>query len=157
MSSVLRAIFKKAVELNLNTVSPNESRIVGGWDPFKKEYLLSVVDVKTESTTGAAFADQPNADAISPDDVDDGVGGDTNAPSGLTVSPTDIEFGELEVNKPETSVVNIVNNNSDPINITSVISSNSTNSVSDSSFVVCLLYTSPSPRDGLLSRMPSSA
>ena len=26
-----------------------------------------------------------------------------------------------------------------------------------SGFVVCLLYTSPSPRDGLLSRMPSSA
>ena len=25
------------------------------------------------------------------------------------------------------------------------------------SFQVCLLYTSPSPRDGLLSRMPSSA
>ena len=25
------------------------------------------------------------------------------------------------------------------------------------SFLVCLLYTSPSPRDGLLSRMPSSA
>ena len=24
-------------------------------------------------------------------------------------------------------------------------------------FVLCLLYTSPSPRDGLLSRMPSSA
>ena len=24
-------------------------------------------------------------------------------------------------------------------------------------FVTCLLYTSPSPRDGLLSRMPSSA
>ena len=24
-------------------------------------------------------------------------------------------------------------------------------------FMVCLLYTSPSPRDGLLSRMPSSA
>ena len=24
-------------------------------------------------------------------------------------------------------------------------------------FVSCLLYTSPSPRDGLLSRMPSSA
>ena len=24
-------------------------------------------------------------------------------------------------------------------------------------FVACLLYTSPSPRDGLLSRMPSSA
>ena len=24
-------------------------------------------------------------------------------------------------------------------------------------FAICLLYTSPSPRDGLLSRMPSSA
>ena len=30
-------------------------------------------------------------------------------------------------------------------------------SVSDSSSDGCLLYTSPSPRDGLLSRMPSSA
>ena len=30
-------------------------------------------------------------------------------------------------------------------------------SMTDSSLVTCLLYTSPSPRDGLLSRMPSSA
>ena len=29
--------------------------------------------------------------------------------------------------------------------------------VSYGSYIVCLLYTSPSPRDGLLSRMPSSA
>ena len=28
---------------------------------------------------------------------------------------------------------------------------------SDSEYDSCLLYTSPSPRDGLLSRMPSSA
>ena len=28
---------------------------------------------------------------------------------------------------------------------------------SDTLIAVCLLYTSPSPRDGLLSRMPSSA
>ena len=27
----------------------------------------------------------------------------------------------------------------------------------DKQRIVCLLYTSPSPRDGLLSRMPSSA
>ena len=35
-----------------------------------------------------------------------------------------------------------------------------TNKVDDADMVVintCLLYTSPSPRDGLLSRMPSSA
>ena len=31
------------------------------------------------------------------------------------------------------------------------------NEKSESSFYTCLLYTSPSPRDGLLSRMPSSA
>ena len=29
--------------------------------------------------------------------------------------------------------------------------------VIDKSMPICLLYTSPSPRDGLLSRMPSSA
>ena len=29
--------------------------------------------------------------------------------------------------------------------------------VNESSVITCLLYTSPSPRDGLLSRMPSSA
>ena len=28
---------------------------------------------------------------------------------------------------------------------------------SNGRFIICLLYTSPSPRDGLLSRMPSSA
>ena len=27
----------------------------------------------------------------------------------------------------------------------------------DDQYYICLLYTSPSPRDGLLSRMPSSA
>ena len=31
------------------------------------------------------------------------------------------------------------------------------NYLSDKQFIYCLLYTSPSPRDGLLSRMPSSA
>ena len=143
VSSVLRAIFKKAVELNLNTVSPNESRIVGGWDPFKKEYLLSVVDVETKSTTGVAFADQPNADVVAPDGAggdggngDDG--GDTNAPSGLTVFPTDIEFGELEVNKPETSVVNIVNNDPDFISITSITSNNPTYDVGNMVFPIML-------------------
>ena len=31
------------------------------------------------------------------------------------------------------------------------------NALDDAGLMVCLLYTSPSPRDGLLSRMPSSA
>ena len=29
--------------------------------------------------------------------------------------------------------------------------------LTDGEIIICLLYTSPSPRDGLLSRMPSSA
>ena len=33
----------------------------------------------------------------------------------------------------------------------------STNKKNDGKYWDCLLYTSPSPRDGLLSRMPSSA
>eukprot|EP01016_Furgasonia_blochmanni_P039533 TRINITY_DN4927_c0_g1_i2.p1 TRINITY_DN4927_c0_g1~~TRINITY_DN4927_c0_g1_i2.p1 ORF type:complete len:109 (+),score=21.08 TRINITY_DN4927_c0_g1_i2:21-347(+) len=33
----------------------------------------------------------------------------------------------------------------------------SSNILIDSNWNICLLYTSPSPRDGLLSRMPSSA
>ena len=134
VSSVLRAIFKKAVELNLNITSPNESRIVGGWDPFKKEYLLSVVDVKTESTIDVELADQPNAGVVVPGDASGGGGGDTNVLSGLTVSPTNIDFGKMEVNKREKSVVNIVNNNPDPINITSVIFNNSTYRVDGLSF-----------------------
>ena len=31
------------------------------------------------------------------------------------------------------------------------------NNTEDGEYIRCLLYTSPSPRDGLLSRMPSSA
>ena len=36
------------------------------------------------------------------------------------------------------------------------VAQRSTSSTTDGDFA-CLLYTSPSPRDGLLSRMPSSA
>ena len=35
--------------------------------------------------------------------------------------------------------------------------SNSFTSANNANWIICLLYTSPSPRDGLLSRMPSSA
>ena len=34
---------------------------------------------------------------------------------------------------------------------------NFSNNMGNANYSVCLLYTSPSPRDGLLSRMPSSA
>ena len=37
------------------------------------------------------------------------------------------------------------------------VNRNSSTTLSSKELVICLLYTSPSPRDGLLSRMPSSA
>ena len=39
----------------------------------------------------------------------------------------------------------------------SVVASTSGGTSATSQMKICLLYTSPSPRDGLLSRMPSSA
>ena len=41
--------------------------------------------------------------------------------------------------------------------ITTVENKDGVNEFKDDPIDVCLLYTSPSPRDGLLSRMPSSA
>ena len=41
--------------------------------------------------------------------------------------------------------------------ITVSVTSRETHPIYGKQYTVCLLYTSPSPRDGLLSRMPSSA
>ena len=49
--------------------------------------------------------------------------------------------------KPEVAHINLENKITRVMHVQPDISSNS----------FCLLYTSPSPRDGLLSRMPSSA
>ena len=40
---------------------------------------------------------------------------------------------------------------------TETLSSNIKKRLNENKYQLCLLYTSPSPRDGLLSRMPSSA
>ena len=45
----------------------------------------------------------------------------------------------------------------DPLFKPTRVSSSSYNSIVANKSFICLLYTSPSPRDGLLSRMPSSA
>ena len=38
-----------------------------------------------------------------------------------------------------------------------LLTTHQVNDIADARRIICLLYTSPSPRDGLLSRMPSSA
>ena len=55
-----------------------------------------------------------------------------------------------------TPTVTISDTNTPIVNITSTVATTVTDTA-DPVTVTCLLYTSPSPRDGLLSRMPSSA
>ena len=54
----------------------------------------------------------------------------------------------------QTTVIGLTCSNNTATAITVDVS---LNDGSNDHFMVCLLYTSPSPRDGLLSRMPSSA
>ena len=49
------------------------------------------------------------------------------------------------------------NNPEDIASMVVFLSSEGARNISGQSYNVCLLYTSPSPRDGILSRMPSSA
>ena len=58
--------------------------------------------------------------------------------------------GNKEATKPVTYAYVF---SSDPVTLDYTVSGN----VSTKQVTGCLLYTSPSPRDGLLSRMPSSA
>ena len=72
------------------------------------------------------------------------------------------QFSSFSVNEDDTFQTVISSSTNKPANITYTISKPSSNanvtiSNSGALFYSCLLYTSPSPRDGLLSRMPSSA
>ena len=54
------------------------------------------------------------------------------------------------------TVTKVIDNNKFEMNVTHRKDENK-NDYADNEIIICLLYTSPSPRDGLLSRMPSSA
>ena len=64
------------------------------------------------------------------------------------ISNVDITYKKLPIENFTLDIFESLNNNFDGYNITIPHKENIYN---------CLLYTSPSPRDGLLSRMPSSA
>ena len=66
-----------------------------------------------------------------------------------------LSSGGVSISVPAVSPDNP--SSSDDVVVTTVIESSETLSSVILSYYVCLLYTSPSPRDGLLSRMPSSA
>ena len=81
---------------------------------------------------------------------------DTAADDNLPSEPTNIETANIEPSNIEPA--NIEPNNIEPTNIepTNIEPANiEPTNIEPTN--ICLLYTSPSPRDGLLSRMPSSA
>ena len=69
---------------------------------------------------------------------------------GLTLSTTDlkIDSGDLVFSTADKGVV---------LGATSNTDANTLDDYEEGSWTPCLLYTSPSPRDATLSRMPSSA
>ena len=77
------------------------------------------------------------------------------------VLKSEISLGLSELKKYEESIQNenptflVVDNVIDPRNLGACIRSAAASNIAG--IIICLLYTSPSPRDGLLSRMPSSA
>ena len=76
-----------------------------------------------------------------------------------TVAP--LTLGFLAANMQPTEAYNLANSIGNSLGVAFQIADDLLDIVSDSKItgkpIGCLLYTSPSPRDGLLSRMPSSA
>ena len=86
--------------------------------------------------------------------------------SAVTLDPSYIKFTKVNWDMPQYIWVDIADTDDDGADTTATISHSISGSdtvfasatIGDVSVTgTCLLYTSPSPRDGLLSRMPSSA
>ena len=76
--------------------------------------------------------------------------GDANKPNAIILKNNNLHF-EIIINPKAFSAAH------DIAGISDVIVEAAVSTICDNEDSVCLLYTSPSPRDGLLSRMPSSA
>ena len=110
-------------------------------------------------------ATDPQGDDSGPVALDVQLTGINNAPE-LNTVPLEIEEGEEVI----LTIANLVVSDSDTSSDDWVIGYRptentngtlsilfATEEIDDDGYYTCLLYTSPSPRDGLLSRMPSSA
>ena len=111
---------------------------------------IDVADNKTLTYSGAAISVGANTLTLS--------GGGSFVSGGLTLNDANSKLllNSITVDSVSTTSDSLgldVDNNS---TVTSLSVANIT-PVSIASGSSCLLYTSPSPRDGLLSRMPSSA
>ena len=82
--------------------------------------------------------------------------GDKDSPRMLyMLHHEDDEFPDNYVSRPDMTVLGFGRENKDKF--LNTVSTFSIGFVESTEYAVCLLYTSPSPRDATLSRMPSSA
>ena len=90
MSSVIRASIKRAIS------DDEQIRIVGGYDPLKDEYLLTILNPETRFTTGAVTVNQEPSKPVVPGGEDEGGdeddGGDVATGANL---PFTIAYNEL--------------------------------------------------------------
>ena len=166
-----RAIFVSSGTGNASTV--NLASMVTGRVQFNGIDTLNFQDGSEVNASSFSTAISVTANGSNPVIVN--FAGDTTGPSGLsagdnttvnfseTASITGTSSGGVDIAVDENSTVNIAGDISDVseaidgesgvfVNIESTATLNVTTGL-----YICLLYTSPSPRDATLSRMPSSA
>ena len=110
-----------------------------------RAYALSVTTIRMLSVLGIWSELAKTAQPIHDIKVSDGKAGEGASPCYMHFDHNDMETGPIGYMVEDRFFRNIL--------LTQVLSKEKISVFSGS----CLLYTSPSPRDGLLSRMPSSA
>ena len=116
VSSFIRAALQRA----MNT---GQVRVVGGFDPLKDEYLLSIQNLEEYDTpVNIEIVDQP-LQTITPQDEDDGSegGGDTEALGGnLEVIPDLVTFNNVPIGQTDSQLIMLRTTTNDPINVESI-------------------------------------
>lgn len=70
VASLFRNMFKEALALT-QPLEDKEVRVVGGYDPVKEEYLITVVEVEVMETSNPGFLTQPSANVQGDGDPED--------------------------------------------------------------------------------------
>ena len=123
------------------TIGINNDAIVEGDETFT--VLLSGVD--TSTGTGTPFADNADIDAS-----------DTGTGTIINTDTADLTVGDATVDE-EAGTITFAVTLDNPVEGGFSVDYGTLDVTTESGDFTCLLYTSPSPRDATLSRMPSSA
>ena len=117
MSSIIRASIKRAISNN------EQIRIVGGYDPLKDEYLLTILNPETRTTTGAVVVDQESTKPVTPGGDDGDTEEDGEAVGGsfpvAEIEPESLNFGLIDLESDTTSITRevIITNSASPLSI----------------------------------------